>query len=479
MSVIHRKEETIAHFVGVGGIGMSGIAEVLLNQGYRVTGSDLAEGESTKRLRTLGAVIVIGHDKQNVYGAHVVVTSSAVKKDNPEVLEARRLKIPIVPRAEMLAEIMRGKTGFAVAGTHGKTTTTSMLATVMTHANLDPTLVIGGKVDSLGGNAKLGQGDYVVAEADESDGSFLQLPATFGTVTNIDNDHLDHYQTIEAIESAFVQFVANSPFYGLTALCGEDSGVRRVLSRLTKPFATYGLSSQWDFYADNIRISADQKSLGSTFDVYSRPERDQPHQLLGTVSLSVPGRHNILNSLSVIILSLRIGIPFKTVTEGLALFSGVKRRFEIRHKDEIKKIWVVDDYAHHPTEIRATLDSARRFWSGRIVAVFQPHRYSRTKSCREGYLRAFLSADEIYITDIYAAGEDPIEGVTAEALVEDLREVSLPAQKIMAIGSIESAAARIQGAIKPGDLVLCMGAGSITKLPGLLAAALSNSTRVS
>jgi UDP-N-acetylmuramate--alanine ligase len=453
---MHQKEKTQLHFVGIGGIGMSGIAEVFLNQGYPVTGSDLSASDVTKRLVELGAKIFIGHKAENIHGAKVVVISSAVKKTNPEVIEARKLRIPVIPRAEMLGELMRGKTGIAVAGTHGKTTTTSMLATVLTLAGLDPTLVIGGKVDSLGGNAKLGQGKFVVAEADESDGSFLHLPATFGVITNIDNDHLDHYGSIAGVENAFIEFVGKIPFYGLVAVCGEDPGVKRCLERMTKPVTTYGFSSQWDFFADKIETVKN----GSRFEVWQA----MPHRLLGTITLQVPGRHNILNALSTVAIALKLEVPFEKIAHGLSQFGGVKRRFETRWQNLETKQTVVDDYAHHPTEILATLAAAKQVWPGRIFTVFQPHRYSRTLHCAPEFMTAFKDSHVVYVTDIYAAGEDPIEGVTSKHFVADLERHSQAGQVIKYSGDLEKTKAAILAQFKPGDMLLCLGAGSITKL---------------
>jgi UDP-N-acetylmuramate--alanine ligase len=457
-------EETLLHFVGIGGIGMSGIAEVFLNQGYPVTGSDVMETETTRRLSELGAKIQVGHSAENVTRAKVVVVSSAIRQDNPEILEARRLRIPVIPRAEMLGELMRGKVGIAVAGTHGKTTTTSMLATVLTVAGLDPTLVIGGKVDSFGGNAKLGQGKYVVAEADESDGSFLHLPATYGIVTNIDNDHLDHFENLAAIEEAFSGFVGKLPFYGLAAVCAEDSGVKRCMGRWTKPYLTYGFSEEWDLYAKNIVC----EGLGSRFEVFSRESSVGSHQLLGTICLSVPGRHNVLNALGSIGIALRLGVSFQKISIALKEFSGVKRRFDIRWQDQDRKRAIVDDYGHHPTEILATLSAARTFWPGRIISVFQPHRFTRTLHCRGEFLSAFSQSDVVLITDVYSAGEEPIPGVDSVSLATEMRKVASPQQEIVYAGDLDSAKELLHQKFSDGDLILCLGAGSITRLPDRL-----------
>jgi UDP-N-acetylmuramate--alanine ligase len=444
----------------VGGIGMSGIAEVFLNQGFKVSGSDLNDSDTTRRLAQLGVEFFKGHQAANIPGADVVVISSAVSASNPEVIEARRLRIPVIKRAEMLAELMRGKVGVAVAGTHGKTTTTSMMAHVFSSAGLDPTLVIGGKVDALGGNAKLGQGQFVVAEADESDGSFLQLPATYGVITNIDNDHMDHYGSMGAIDDAFVSFVGNIPFYGLAAVCGDDPGVARCLERFGKPFVTYGFGEQCDYQVRDWTTSG----LGSRFEVYSAKQGR-----LGEIELKIPGRHNVLNALSVVALSLGVGLTMQEIARGLAEFTGVKRRFEIRWQDQTTNRVIVDDYGHHPTEIAATLSAARQFWKGRIIVAFQPHRYTRTLHCRDGFLTAFDQADEVIVSEIYAAGEAPIAGISAEALVEDL---SRRRPHVSAGGDLAATEKKLLELLQPGDLVLCMGAGSITKLPAQLMSAL-------
>ncbi len=473
---ISRESGALLHFVGIGGIGMSGIAEVFLNQGYRVSGSDVSDSESVRRLRTLGAKIAIGHSEGNVRGARVVVVSSAIRRDNPEVVEARKLRIPVIPRAEMLAELMRGKVGIAVAGTHGKTTTTSMIASVLTHAGLDPTLVIGGRVDSLGGNAKLGQGDYVVAEADESDGSFLHLPATFGVVTNVDNDHLDHFGNIQRVEDAFVEFVAKLPFYGVAAVCGEDPGVCRILGRLTKPAVTYGLSERWDLWGSKV----EPEGMGTRFEVHWRDATGKRERLGGAV-IHVPGVHNVLNALASIAIGRALGLSFASSVEGLASFRGVKRRFEIRWQDNARRMAVVDDYGHHPTEIAATLAAARSVWvepggsrlTRRVLVAFQPHRFTRTLHCRDGFMSAFRDADRVWISDIYAAGEEPIDGVSAQGLADDLARTAVAGQDIVYSGSLEETRDRLLQVAKDGDLVLCLGAGSITRLPDQLAVALA------
>ncbi|MBI2711698.1 MAG: UDP-N-acetylmuramate--L-alanine ligase [Bdellovibrio sp.] len=453
------------HFVGIGGIGMSGIAEVFLNQGFPVSGSDLSESETTRRLSELGATIQIGHAASNVGAAQVVVMSSAVRANNPEILEAKKKRIPIIPRAEMLGELMRGKTGIAIAGSHGKTTTTSIMGTILTHANLDPTLVIGGKVDSLGGNAKLGQGKYVLAEADESDGSFLHLPTTFAVITNIDNDHLDHFGNQESIDRAFIDFVGKLPFYGLALVCGEDAGVKRVLERLSKPFLTYGWSKEFDYHAQEITPTA----FGSTFEVYNREKN------LGQFEVRVPGRHNVLNALAAVSLSLEMGIPLEKVREGLREFSGVKRRFEVRYRDEERKILLVDDYGHHPTEVKATLKAARSVWKGRIVTVFQPHRYTRTQHCFEDFTHSFEDTDVLYVSEIYSANEDPIPGVSSDALVSAIQKTKRAPKHVFSSGSLNGFETKLAQEVRSGDLILCLGAGSITQLPAKLLPFLSKS----
>lgn len=451
-------QSKVLHFVGIGGIGMSGIAEVFLNQGYRVTGSDLSEGESTKRLKTLGAQIQVGHAARNIGDASVVVISSAVRSDNPEVVEAKKRRIPVIPRAEMLGELMRGKIGIAVAGTHGKTTTTSLMASVLMAADMDPTAIIGGRVNALGTNAKLGKSPYVVAEADESDGSFIHLPATYAIITNIDDDHLDFFKTQDAIDHAFTQLVAELPFYGLAAVCGEDAGVRRCLSSFLKPYRTYGLSKEFDCNADHIR----NHGIGTRFNVNLGKTK------LGEITLPIPGRHNVLNALACILVGLEMGIPFSKIAEGIASFSGVKRRFEVRWKDEASRRYLVDDYGHHPTEITATLAAAKAFWTGRVISVFQPHRYTRTVACKEGFKNAFRQSDLVYVTDLYAAGEEPISGIDSRWLVDQMKSVSYEGQRIEHSGTLDQTLPLVHQEMRDGDLVICFGAGNITRLSDAL-----------
>ncbi len=435
------------HFVGIGGIGMSGIAEVLLNLGYQVSGSDLRESETTLRLDNLGGRITIGHRAENVVGTDVVVTSTAVRKDNPEVVEAHRRLIPVIPRAEMLAELMRMKYGIAVAGTHGKTTTTSMVATLLYHGGIDPTSVIGGRVDSLGSNAKLGQGKFLVAEADESDGSFMLLSPTIAAVTNIDADHLDFYQDLEEIKDTFVDFINKVPFYGLAVLCLDDPNIQAIIPRVKKRFVTYGLAGQADLKASDIV----HQEGHTAFTVHARGEA------LGRVSFRMPGRHNVLNALAATAVAMEVGIPFATIAEGFRDFGGVQRRFQIRH--EAEGLMVVDDYGHHPAEIKATLAAARSGWNRRVIAVFQPHRYSRTRALFDEFVTAFYQADQLIVTDIYAAGEEPIAGIGSEQLVESIRQHGH--KDAHYIGDRHAVAGRLLPQLGEGDMVITLGAGNI------------------
>jgi len=435
------------HFVGIGGIGMSGIAEVLLNLGYHISGSDLKETEVTRRLRTLGCDISYGHRRENLREADVVVISSAVRKNNPEVEAAEQRLIPVIPRAEMLAELMRMKVGIAIAGTHGKTTTTSLISTVLASGGLDPTVVIGGRLNSIGSNARLGQGEFLVAEADESDGSFLKLMPTIAVVTNIDPEHLDFYKGIEEIKETFLSFLEKIPFFGLAVLCLDHPNIQSLLPRLKKRFTTYGLTTQADFQAREIAF----EGLSTSFDVFHH------RQGIGRLSLRMPGIHNVYNALATLATAFELNIPFRVVQETLRDFSGIQRRFQI--KAEKKGILIVDDYGHHPVEIMATLKAARTGWAKRIIAVFQPHRYTRTQTLFKDFLTAFYDADVLILTDIYPAGEDRIEGVESKALFEGLREyghkdVTYFAEK----GEIVEHLLRI---LSPGDLVITLGAGDI------------------
>ncbi len=442
------------HFIGIGGIGMSGIAELLLNLEYRVSGSDLRESDTTRRLRDLGGEIAIGHAEENVAGADVVVTSTAVKADNPEVVAAHREHIAVIPRAEMLAELMRMKYGIAVAGTHGKTTTTSMMAIVLTHAGLDPTAVIGGKLDALGSNAKLGRGKFLVAEADESDGSFMHLSPTIAVVTNIDEDHLDFYSGIAEIREIFIDFINKVPFYGCAVLCLDDPQIQVVLPEVKKRYLTYGLSSQADFYATEIRMRQGRTS----FTAHYHGEE------LGRISFRMPGRHNVLNALAVLAVAMELAIPFSSIVGGFRNFGGVQRRFQVR--DEIAGVMLVDDYGHHPAEVRATLAAAQAGWKKRVVAVFQPHRYSRTKALFNDFLTAFYQADKLIVTDVYAAGELPIEGADGEALVEGIRMHGH--RDVSFCTSLVEAAELLAEQVESGDMVITLGAGNVNQVCDLL-----------
>jgi len=455
------------HFVGLGGIGMSGIAEVFLAQGHEVSGSDLNANEITERLVHLGARFEQHHARENVRDADVVVVSSAVKVDNPEVLEARSRGIPVIPRAEMLAELMRGKIGVAIAGTHGKTTTTSMCAQILMKAGMDPTVVVGGKVESIGSNAKVGAGDVVVVEADESDGSFQLLPASYAVITNIDLDHMEHYGTRENLDEAFVSFAKKIPFYGCNWVCGDDSGVRSILPQLTKPYYTYGANEYNDLVAKNITVHAHGKQ---TFDVWRRENRLGRHELLGTIELNVLGKHNVLNSLAAIGMGLSLGASFASAKEALQTFRHVRRRFDERFHDEDRNLRVIDDYGHHPTEVRAVLSTARQTGHSRIVTIFQPHRYTRTQLCWADFLTCFNDTDVLLLLPIYSAGEDPLNGVSTTALVKDI--AAKGGLKPIEVQSLEEAEVWVKKNSASGDLILTLGAGSITKLAGKLADAL-------
>lgn len=435
------------HFVGIGGIGMSGIAEVLLNLGYQVSGSDTKETEVTRRLQSLGARVSCGHRRENLKEADVVVTSSAIRKGNPEVEAAEERLIPVIPRAEMLAELMRMKIGIAIAGTHGKTTTTSLISTVLAAGGLDPTVVIGGRLNSIGSNARLGQGEYLVAEADESDGSFLKLMPTIAVVTNIDPEHLDYYKGIDEIKETFLSFLDKIPFFGLAVLCLDHPNVQSLLPRLKKRFTTYGLTTQADYQAKEIVF----EGLSTSFDVVHR------HQEIGRLSLRMPGLHNVYNALATLATAFELDIPFQVVQETLRDFGGIQRRFQI--KGEKKGVLVVDDYGHHPVEIMATLKAARTGWAKRIIAVFQPHRYTRTQALFKDFLTAFYDADVLILTDIYPAGEDRIEGVESKALFEGLREYGH--KDVTYLSDKKEIVEHLLRIILPGDLVITLGAGDI------------------
>ncbi len=429
---------------------MSGIAEVLINLGYVITGSDLNLSDITQRLSSLGAGIFMGHDASHIGQADVVVISTAVKADNPEVLEAQRRNIPIIPRAEMLAELLKMKFSVAVSGSHGKTTTTSMISTVLAHGGFDPTMVIGGKLASIGSNAKIGDGDVIVAEADESDGSFLKLTPCLAVITNIDREHLDYYRNIEEIKEAFLKFANIVPFYGTTILCIDDPNVQAILPDIHRRAITYSLTSPADYRAEDVVLQGPV----SVFTVYAREER------LGTVTLKVPGRFNVANALATIAAARELDMPFDAIREGLLKYEGVGRRLEVKGK--VGGVTVVDDYGHHPTEIRETLTAARQVWKGRMIVVFQPHRYTRTQKLFQEFLSAFPGADHLIITDIYAASEKAIEDVNAAMLAEGIRLNGHPDVAYMPefAGIVE----HLLKIAKPSDVIITQGAGNVWKV---------------
>jgi UDP-N-acetylmuramate--alanine ligase len=440
------------HFVGVGGIGMSGLAEILRNLDFDVSGSDLREGENTHALVRLGVRIDVGHRAQNVEGADVIVFSSAIKKDNPELVRAGELGIPVISRAEMLAELMRLKYGVAIAGSHGKTTTTSLVATVLRSAGLDPTVVVGGRMASFGSNAKLGQGDLLVAEADESDGSFLRLTPTIGVVTNIDPEHLDHYGTHENLKDAFVEFIEKVPFYGLAVLCLDHPDVQDILPRVHRRHVTYGLSPQADYSARDVQAVGTSMS----FEAFRRGES------LGRYSVRMPGQHNVLNTLACIAVADELAVPLDVMKQALSTFHGVARRFTIT--GEPRGITLVDDYGHHPAEVRATLAAARRAYGGRVITAFQPHRYTRTQALFDEFACAFNDADIVYVTDVYPAGEERIAGAEGGPLAAAMRshghhQATYVSDRAELIRSLVQVA-------RPGDVVISLGAGNIN---GILA----------
>jgi UDP-N-acetylmuramate--alanine ligase len=438
------------HFVGIGGIGMSGIAELLLNLGYIVSGSDSKASPLTRRLAGLGGKIATGHAAANVAGANVVVVSSAVRPDNVEVLEAKRRQIPVIPRAEMLAELMRLKYSVVIAGAHGKTSTTSMIGTVLVQGGLDPTVVIGGRLNAFGSNAKLGKGDFIVAESDESDGSFLKLNPTIAVVTNIDREHLDHYSGLDEIKEAFATFVNKVPFYGAAILCLEDPNVQAIIPRIERRIVTYGTGTQANLTASRIEF----KDFGSSYQVHSRGK------LLGRIQTQVPGLHGVLNSLAAAAVGLELEIPFERIAAALAEFQNADRRFQI--KGEKRGVLVVDDYAHHPSEIVATLSGARQATDRRIVAVFQPHRYTRVRALEEEFSRAFYHADVLIVLPIYAASEDPIEGVTAESLLARIKQFGH--RDAAYAESFQAAKEILSRRLREGDLLITLGAGDVWKL---------------
>lgn len=446
--VFHKIEKI--HFIGIGGIGMSGIAEVLLNLGFTVTGSDVRKSDTTERLESLGAMISYQHGAENVTDSDVVVVSSAVRADNPEIVKAKELFIPVIQRAEMLAELMRMKYSIAVAGAHGKTTTTSLVSSILGQAGLDPTCVIGGKLNSLGSNAKLGDSKFLVAEADESDGTFLLLYPTIAVTTNIDLEHLDYYRDIDEIKSAFLAFLNKVPFYGVVILCIDNANLQSLIPQLKRRYITYGLSKQADLRAENLRY----EGFTSTFTVVYK-ERE-----LGAIELSMPGTHNVANALAACGVAIELDIPFSVVQEALKSFSGVHRRLEVKWKGDIT---IVDDYGHHPTEIRATLSALRKMWKGgRVIVAFQPHRYTRTKALMDEFITSFNDADILFVSEIYAASEDRIDGVSGNILVEKIRASGH--KNVHFAATKEDVADRIGETARPGDIVLTLGAGDIFKI---------------
>jgi UDP-N-acetylmuramate--alanine ligase len=444
------------HFVGIGGIGMSGIAEVLLNLGYKISGSDLKNSSVTQRLAEMGAVILEGHNAENAAGADVVVTSSAISSENPEVAEARKLHIPVIPRAEMLAELMRLKYGIAIAGMHGKTTTTSMVAAVLAAGDLDPTVVVGGRVDALGSNARLGKSHYLVAEADESDRSFLKLSPILSVVTNIDREHMDCYRNMNDVKRAFLHFMHRVPFYGMVVACNDDPMLRRILPQVQRRVVSYGTRRGSDFWIKHGKAGFDpaQNRPISPFHVSYRG-RD-----LGEFRVGVPGAHNILNAAAAIAVGIGLDIPVERIRAALESFRGVDRRFQLRGK--AAGVSVIDDYGHHPTEIRATLAAARECGFKKVHVVFQPHRYTRTRDLIDEFAASFSDADSLLLLDIYAASEKPIEGITAEALAGKISDQGK--LKARHISSFEDAANSISNLAHEGDMILTLGAGSVSQL---------------
>ena len=446
------------HFVGIGGTGMCGIAEILWNLGYSVTGSDMRSSESTERLKKLGIKVFLEHKKENVSGADVVVISSAVKDSNPEVIFAKENKIPVIRRSEMLGELMRMKFGIGVAGTHGKTTTTSMIGQILTEAGLDPTIIVGGRVTNLGSNAKLGQGEYLVAEADEFDRSFLRLTPTIAVVTTLEAEHLDYYKDLEEIKLVFTEFVNKVPFYGSVILCLDEATIQEIMPRIERPIITYGLVPQ----ADLVAYSVVFKENGSHFKVKHK-DKD-----LGEVSLLVPGIHNVKNSLAALSVGLELEIPFDKMREALSEFKGVGRRFEI--KGIANGVMIVDDYAHHPTEIRATLKAARDGWSRRTITIFQPHLFSRTRDFYKEFGKSFFDSDILIVMDVYPAREEPIPGITGELVASQAREYGH--KEVFYIPEKEKIVPFLLKILKKGDMVITLGAGDIFKIGENLLSAL-------
>lgn len=438
------------HFVGIGGIGMSGIAELLINLEYNISGSDVSSSDTTKRLESLGAKIFLGHHSTNINDAQLVVTSSAIRPDNPEVLEAKKLGIQIIPRAEMLSELMRVKEGIAIAGMHGKTTTTSLVGTILAHAGLDPTIVVGGKLNALGSNAKLGTGKYLVAEADESDRSFLLLSPKMSVVTNIDMEHLDHYKNLDEIKETFLKFLSRLPKDGTAFLCIDNSDVKNLIPKLKSKVITYGISPNAEYRATEIKyngINSSYKCLRS-------------NKSLGSITLPMPGEHNVVNSLAAIAVAIELGVPFQKIADGLKGFRGVQRRFTI--KGEFRDVIVIDDYGHHPTEIRAIIEATKHAYpSQRMVLAFQPHRYSRTKDLFSEFVKCFDGVDVLLLTEIYPASEDPIPGITGKALIDAI--ISRGHKCALFCANRVDIPKTLWPLLKKKDIVITMGAGDISK----------------
>jgi len=439
------------HFVGIGGIGMSGIAELLLNIGYKVSGSDSSSSDITRRLENLGGIIFKGHSTEQIRGADVVVTSSAIGPGNPEVIAADQASIPVIPRAEMLAELMRLKYSVAIAGAHGKTSTTSIVASVLGKGGLDPTVVIGGKLKSIDSNALLGEGDYIVAEADESDGSFLKISPTIAVVTNIDREHLDFYRDLNAIKEVFLSFIDRIPFYGLAVLCLDNEPIQDIIPSIQKRFTTYGMTTQADFQAKDVVF----EGLKSRFNVYNLGTR------LGEIVLNLPGTHNVYNALASVAVGIELNIAFDVIKSALQTVEGVQRRLEI--KGEKRGIIVLDDYGHHPTEIKITLQAVRESWlNRRVVVVFQPHRYTRAQALFDDFTRSFYQSDHLVVLPIYAAGEEKINGVEGHTLFEGIRNHGH--REIVYLQNFETAVSHLIKILNPGDILLTLGAGDVWKV---------------
>lgn len=438
------------HFTGIGGAGMSGIAEILLNMQFHVTGSDANSSERTERLEALGGKIYRGHDARFIKGAEVLVYSSAIRPDNVEIVAAKEKKVPVIPRAEMLAELMRLKYGIAVAGAHGKTTITTMIAALLSEGDLDPTAIIGGKVNHFGGHAKKGEGEFLIAEADESDGSFLKLSPTIAIVSNLDYEHLDYYHTFEALQQTFLDFMNKVPFYGLVILCSDDPILKKIMPKIEKRLLTYGITDDLELRAENITY----QPWKSDFDVSFQGEP------LGHFELPAPGEHNVLNALAAIAVGLELDLAATTIQKGIAAYPGVERRFQLLGKR--KGVTVVDDYAHHPTEILAAIQAAKEGWKTKWVVVFQPHRYTRTRDCMETLISAFDEADHLILTEIYPAGEDPIPGITGERLFKKIHEHRK--KKTIYLQDFDEIVTTVKKITKPGMMLLTLGAGDIWKI---------------